>query len=72
MAIRDRGPKISAPPMVRRYEVRARDRGGAILAARDLAWEEGLWVVGDARVAVVRSGGDGHDFVVTLPCIKQD
>jgi hypothetical protein len=72
MAIRDRGPKFSAPPMVRRYEVRARDRGAAILTARDLAWEEALWVVGHARVAVVRSGSDGHDFVVTLPCIRQD
>ena len=72
MAPRDRAPQLAGHPTVQRFRVRARDRGEAVLVARDLAWNQGLYVVGDAGVSMVRSRVDGHDFIVTLACLKQE
>jgi hypothetical protein len=71
VGIRDRGPKLTGTPIAREFQVRARDRSRAIVLARDLAWREGLWVQGDARVWHA-PGGDGRDFIVRLACLRQD
>ena len=72
MGPRDRAPKPSGSPTVHRFEVYARDRGEAVVVARDLAWEKGLRVVGDARVTLVRSRAEGHQFVVAVPCLEPE
>ena len=70
--MRDIAPKIDRQPAVHTFTVRARNRAGAIVAARDRAWRQGLWVVGDAQVRLTRSRVDGHQFVVGLPCLDQE
>jgi hypothetical protein len=72
MAPRDRAPQLTGQPTVHRFKVHARDRGEAVVVARDLAWEEGLFAVGDARVSLVRSRAEAHEFIVVLPCLKQE
>ncbi len=68
--MRDRGPQLKGQPAVRRFQVHARDRAQAVVAARDRAWSQGLRVVGDAQVSLVRSRSDGHEFLVILSCLN--
>ncbi|MDQ3870045.1 MAG: hypothetical protein M3301_00325 [Chloroflexota bacterium] len=69
----DRGRGPDGPqPTVHRFRVQAKDRAQAVVAARDQAWEQGLRVLGDAQVSLVRSRPDGHEFLVLLPCLEQE
>jgi hypothetical protein len=72
MAARDRGQQLRGNPSMHRFRVQARDRSEAVVVARDRAWEQGLFVVGDAQVTAIRRRAEGHEFLVALPCLEQE